>query len=59
MGLPEQRDKENAQRDWITQLVLAAQRRKFYGKITITFQAGAVRQAVQEESLLPPLLDKK
>lgn len=48
------RDRLNAQKAWITALIADAQKKKWYGKMTIKMEKGEVCQVVKEESLLPP-----
>ena len=39
---------------WLALLVEQAQKREFYGKLTISFEKGVIQRAVKEESLKPP-----
>lgn len=39
---------------WVEQLVRAAQRSRFHGKLILNFSKGIVRHANKEESLMPP-----
>lgn len=48
------RDRMQAQKAWITALIADAQKKKWYGKITVKMERGEVCQVVKEESFLPP-----
>ena len=49
-----EKNRDNAQRDWTAQLVVDAQRKKWYGKITVVMEEGVIRRVVKEESIKPP-----
>ena len=40
--------------NWIAKIITDLQARKFYGKLTITFENGHIRVAKKEETLKPP-----
>ena len=46
------REKELAQKARVSQLIVAAQREKFYGKLTIIIENGQIKRALKEESIL-------
>lgn len=41
-------------REWMDQIITMIQNRKWFGKLTIHFEAGELKRLVKEESLLPP-----
>jgi len=42
-------------RTWLAQLIIQAQKQRYYGKLTITMEQGRIRRVVKEESLKPPM----
>ncbi len=53
--LHEIRHRELAQKDWVSQEIVHAQRKRFYGKLTFIIEKGVIRRMIKEESKEPPM----
>ncbi len=51
---PKVLERQNGQRKWVEGLLVSAQKREWYGKITIEIKKGMIDKVLNEESLKPP-----
>ena len=48
------KDKQEADKTWVTQLLTQAQARRYYGALTIVMEGGDVKRVDKVEKLIPP-----
>ncbi len=47
--------KQEKERKWFDQRVMAYAAQKFWGKVTLSFENGRIRKITEEKSLIPPV----
>ena len=52
---PKVKEEHKSQRQWIEGLLVSAQKRQWFGKITIEIKRGIIDLVRSEESLKPPI----
>ena len=52
--MPDRTSKQKTQLKWVEGLLVSAQNREWYGKITIEIKRGMIDVLINEESLKPP-----